>query len=44
MPHNLFSVDSTWQVQEGLRGTLSEEVKKGLVGVGVLNSFKPGAR
>jgi len=44
MRHNLFYVDNTLQVQGGLRGTLSEEVKKRLVGVPVLNSSKPGGR
>jgi len=41
MRHNLFYLDNTSQVQGGLRGMLSEEVKKGLVGVSVLNSSKP---
>jgi len=44
MRRNLFYVDNTSQVRGGLRGTLSEEVKKGLVGVPVLNSSKPGGR
>ena len=44
MRHNLFYVDNTSQVRGGLRGTLSEGVKKGLVGVPVLNSSKPGGR
>jgi len=42
MRHNLFYVDNASQVRVGLRGMLSEEVKKGLVGVPVLNSSKPG--
>jgi len=42
MRHNLFYVDNTSQVGGGLRGTLSVELKKGLVGVPVLNSSKPG--
>jgi len=42
MQHNVFYVDNTSQVRGGLRGTLSEEVKKGLVGVTVLNSSKLG--
>ena len=42
MRHNLFYVDNTSQVREGLRGTLSEELKKGLVGVPVLNSSRSG--
>ena len=37
MQHNLFYVDNTSQVRGGLQGTLSKEVKKGLVGVPVLN-------
>ena len=40
--HNPFDVDNTSQVRGGLQGTLSEEVKKGLVEVPVLNSSKPG--
>ena len=44
MRDNLFYGDNTWQVQGGLRGTPSQEVKKGLVGVPVLNSSKPGGR
>jgi len=44
MRHNLFYVDNTSQVRGGLRGTLSEEVKKGVVGVLVLNSSKPGGQ
>jgi len=35
-------VDNASQVRGGLRGTLSKEAKKGLVGVPVLNSSKPG--
>jgi len=42
MRHNLFYVDNTSQVRGGLRGTLSEEAKKGSVGVPALNSSKPG--
>jgi len=44
MRHNRFYVDNTSQVLGGLRGTLSEEAKKGLVGVPVLNCSKPGGR
>jgi len=44
MRHNLFYVDNTSQGRGGLQGMLSEEVKKGLVGVLVLNSSKPGGR
>ena len=44
MRHNLFYVDNTSEVRGRLRGTLSEEVKKGLVRVPVLDSFKPGGR
>jgi len=44
MRHNLFYVDNTSQVRGGLQGMLSEEVKKGLVGVPVLNYSKPAGR
>jgi len=44
MRHNLFYVDNTAQVRGGLLSTLSEEAKKGLVGVPVLDSSKPGGR
>jgi len=44
MRDNLFDVDNTSQVRRGLRGMLSEELKKGLVGVPDLNSSKPGGR
>ena len=42
MWHDEFYVDNTSQVRGGLRGTHSKEVKKGLIGVPVLNSSKPG--
>jgi len=44
MRYNLFYVDNTCQIQGVFRGTLSEEVKKGLVGVPVLYSSKAGGQ
>ena len=44
MRYNLFYVDNTSEVGGGLRARLSKEVKKGWVGVPVLNSSKPSGR
>jgi len=44
MQHNLCYVDNTLQVLDGLQDTLSEKVKKRIVGVLVCNSSMPGGR